>query len=309
MSGWLDITGSVAAEMIDAAMTADNIVTPTGLPTVDRNIFLWGDRRGMPQGSYAIVGGASNFGKTLFSLHMLKQAAETGQRAGYISLDMKNRDAMARLHQAIATTIPLREWLPSSWNGSNLQDLKDALVKWRLSRDAGDIAIHTDRSRDLASICDKVREGTDAGATFFVVDHLQKVRVDSHRGDVYTTSEIVSETLDDLVDQLNVTILGLSQLNRQASREVDRRPTMFDLHGGTSIESNAAFILMLDHSRYERDRLHRQIIRSYVLFEKNQMGPKGIEVPVVWDTGELTIREGLPDEEHLWPGERKGRRR
>ena len=130
---------------------------------------------------------------------------------------------------------------------------------------------------------------------------MQKVRVPSMRGDVFAAADMISETMDDLVDSTNITIVGLSQLNRLASRETDRRPSMFDLHGGTSMESNAAVVLMLDHSRVEMDPVHRHLIRTYVLLEKNQSGPKNIQVPVVMNAAELQITEALPDEEQFWP--------
>jgi replicative DNA helicase len=308
-TGWLDVTSDAAAELVHEAMMTQRVVTPTRLPSIDRNIFLWGDRRGIPQGSYVIVAAASNFGKTLFGLHLLKSAASVGQRAGMISLDMRNRDAIARLQQSIARSFALSDWLPSSWRPENEYALKNALREWRLSRDAGDVAIHVHRGRDIADVEWKVREGADAGTTFFVVDHLQKIRVPEHRGDVFTTADVVSETIDDLVDELNVTIVGLCQLNRMASRQRDVRPTMFDLHGGTSMESNSTFVLMLDHSRYAVVPESPHLIRSWVLFEKNQMGPKGLEVPVLWDTARLSVDEATPEEEEAWPGQQNGKRK
>jgi replicative DNA helicase len=307
---WLNVASSEAARLIDERMRTDKQLTSTGLPSIDRAMFLWGDRRGIPQGSYVLVGGASNVGKTLFGLHLLMQAAKGGQRAGLVSLDMKNRDAIARLHQAMVPAIPLGEWRPSRWTEEHGLRLTDGLARYldRLTRMApdrpekwGDVAIHEGRSRDLSAVAERIREGAEVGFTFFVVDHLQKIRVSTLRGDVYATADVVSETLDDLVDELDVTIVGLSQLNRLASRETTRRPTMFDLHGGTSMESNAAVVLMLDHSRAQMDTRRHNLIRTYVLLEKNQIGPKAIQAPVLVDAATLTVTEAMPDEEHLWP--------
>ncbi len=57
---------------------------------------------------------------------------------------------------------------------------------------------------------------------------------------------------------------------------------------------------MLDHSRVEMDRDNHHIIRTFMLLEKNQMGPKNLSVPIEIDLSELHIREARPDEEHLW---------
>lgn len=311
---WLNIASLEAARMIHDRMMNPGFVTPTGLDRLDHDIYLWGDCRGIPQGCYVLVGGASNIGKTQFGLYMLTQAAKSGQRAGLISLDMKNPDAIARMQQAIAgKAINFKDWRPSKWKEGNLATLEVSLAAWRKTlmldpeddRTWGDIAIHLERGRSIDAVEARVREGAELGFTFFVIDHLQKIRVSKARGDVFMTADVVSEVLDDLVDELNVTILGLSQLNRQASREIDRRPTMFDLHGGTSMESNAAIVIMLDHSRYEMDTEKRHLGRTYLLLEKNQMGPKNFEVPVLWNHAELSIREGLDDELHEWPGKKR----
>lgn len=304
-----------AADRISMAMLQAGPVTPTGLPTVDRANFLWGDRRGIPLGSYVLIGAASNTGKTLFGIHMLKQAARSGQKAGFISLDMKNRDALARLHQSIATEIGWQNWLPSKWRAEYVATLANALREFRrqLHKDTlvggyeGGILLHEDRSRALAKVEARIREGADQGVTFFVVDHMQKVRVASARGDVYTSAQVVSETMDDLVDELGVTIVGLSQLNRRASSERDRRPTMFDLHGGTDMESNAFVVIMLDHSRFQMDPDRHHLLRLWAVLEKNQAGPKALEVPIMVNAAELSVTEALDDEVKDWPTKSNGR--
>lgn len=298
---WLSVTDRASAEAIHERMTHPGRQVPTGVPTIDKSIYLWGDRRGIPPGTYVLVGGASNFGKTLMAMHLLKQAARSGQPAAMVSLDMKNLDAIARMQQSMVTDIDFRDWLPSRWDKDNVYTLATGLKEWRMKHKGGDIWIHEDRSRELVAVADRVRSAAEASARFIVIDHLQKVRVSHLRGDVYATSDLVSETLDDLVDELGVTIVGLSQLNRRASSETERKPTMFDLHGGTSMESNAGIVLMLDHSRYEMDMQRPYLIRSYVILAKNQIGPKNLEVPVLWNTSEGSCTEAMPDEVHEWP--------
>ena len=307
-TGWLDVASDAAVDRIHMAMRRPGAITPTGLPSVDRNLFLWGDRRGIPQGTYVLIGGSSNAGKTLLGLHLLRQAAEAHQRAGLISLDMKNRDAIARLHQGISQVVPSNQWRPSRWTEAHRQNLLGDVRTWneRLRLDehdrGGGIAVHLECERNIDSVIECIREGKEAGATFFVVDHLQKIRVPKLRTDVFASAEFVSESMDDLVDELNVTIVGLSQLNRQASRETDRKPTMYDLHGGTAMESNAGIVMMIDHSRYATDRERHNVVRTFLILAKNQMGPKNIELPIVVDTAQLRVLEGLPHEENLWPG-------
>ena len=308
MSTWLPVTGKLATGMIHRRMDDNRSVLPTGLPSIDKSIYLWGDRRGMPRGSYVLVGGASNVGKTLFGMHLLIQAGRAGEHAGLISLDMKNRDAIARIMQSMVTEIDFKHWQPSKWQAEYRELLNERMAEIDASL-PGTIQFQGNRYRDLHRVVEYIRHGAKEGITVFIVDHLQKIRVTESRGDVFTTADVVSETMDDLVDELDVTIVGLSQLNRNASRETDRSPTMFDLHGGTSMESNAAFVFMLDHSLVAKDKQKPHILRTWLKFEKNQMGPKNIRVPILVDAAQLSVMEGLPHEEHMWPERQTGKRR
>lgn len=302
-TNWLDISSTEAAGLIHERMMAPGPIVPTGLHDVDRACWGFGDRKGIPQGTYMIVGGASNIGKTQFGLNLARRAANEGLRVGILSLDMKVRNAIMRLHQAIAGEfIPHGDWLPSRWSAENQRILEDALRNWRLSREAGDIAVYMGGGKTVDDVRAMLMEGVDAGATFFVVDHLQKIQVTGIGGDsVATRAEIVSDAMNDFAEEHDVTICALSQLNRMATRERDRQPTMADLLGGTSLESNSELILVLDHSRYQRDPRHHHIGRTFVLLEKNQFGPKGFAIPVEVDHAKLRYRQADPDEEHKWP--------
>lgn len=307
--GWLDVFSPAAINMLADRMEKPGLVTPTGLPSLDQQIFMWGDRRGIPQGSYVIVGGASNVGKTQFGLHLMKQAYRSGQQACAVSLDMKTRDVLARFLQSVSVrSIPRSEWLSSRWRPEYRDRLRTAVEEYCLNGDGrGGLSVYHGNYPDLDDVISVIRQAAGwhvQPATFFIIDHLQKVRVRGVR-ETFDRAEAVSEALDALADELDITIVGLSQLNRNASRETDRRPTMFDLWGGTAMESNAAFVIMLDHSRYQMDAEQHHMGRTYVLLEKNQMGPKSFEVPVIWNHAELTITEGMPDEIEEWPGQKK----
>jgi len=278
---------------------------PIGLPMIDKAMKLFGNEKGIPQGTYMIIGGASNVGKTQMGLWCLKQAARSGNRGGIISLDMRPYVATARLYQGIiGKAIPLHRWMPSGWDMMETSKMMIRTIEqWARDLGQGEIHISLDCKRDLGSVCDAVRSAHDEqGITYFVIDHMQKIKVDGMMGNnVAGRAEIVSEAMDDLVDDLEITIVGLSQLNRAALADRTRQPTLSDLWGGTAMESNAGVVIILDHSRYQRDNKHHHLAKTWVLLEKNQQGPKGIEVPVEWNHAELDLREADPHEEELWP--------
>lgn len=310
---WMEVTGRDAVRFIHDLMMDPPHVVPTGIPTVDRSMYGFGQQKGIPRGTYMIVGGASNVGKTQMGLHLARNAAEHGEKAGFISLDMKERDAVLRIHQAIAgNAVPAGHWRPDRWKEEYAVSLQDALVQWRLSLGGetpetwGSLAVFATPYCGLASVNDAILRGIDAGGTFFVVDHLQKIDVEGFgSSQIAGRAEAISERLDNLADEYGVTIVGLSQLHRRASEDRSRKPQMQDLWGGTAMESNASVVLMLDHSRYRHDREKTYISRTWVILDKNQLGPKGIEIPVEWNHRGLKIREALDDEVSLWPDSKK----
>lgn len=298
--GWLDVTSGAAATETHERMANPVAVVPTGLTAIDRAMMSWGQGRGIPRGTYMLVGGASNVGKTQWGLQMARNAAAVGEKAGVVSLDMKKQDALLRIHQALVSEIPSRDWRPDRWKPEYEQALRDGLVRWRRSI-TGDLGIYAIAVGDLGWVKESLQRGIDAGVTFFVVDHLQKIRVQGI-ANPFDRAELISETLDNFCDEYAVTIVGLSQLNREASRDRQRKPIMQDLLGGTSLESNAQVVIMLDHSRYERDPIHHHLGRTWVMLDKNQMGPKNFEVAVEVNHATLEYREAQPDEMRDWPG-------
>jgi replicative DNA helicase len=299
---WLDVTSQAAASATHERMSNPVPVVPTGLGAIDRAMLSWGQARGIPRGTYMIVGGASNVGKTQWGLQMARNAANAGEKAGVVSLDMKEKDALLRIHQALVdkSEIPAEDWRPDRWRPAYEARLRDGLVRWRKSI-TGDLGIYAVPVGDLSWVSASITKGIEAGVTFFVIDHLQKIRVQGVNGPA-DRAELISETLDNFCDEYGVTIVGLSQLNREASRDRDRKPIMQDLLGGTSLESNAQVVIMLDHSRYERDETRHHIGRTWVMLDKNQMGPKNFEVAVEVNHATLEYREALPDEMRDWPG-------
>jgi replicative DNA helicase len=296
---WIDVTSGVAASFMHERMTKPLPVVPIGLKAIDGAMMGWGMRKGLPRGTHAIVAGASNIGKTQIGLHLARQAANRGERAGFISLDMKKRNALLRVHMALVPEIDFRNWQPDRWRPEYDRTLRDGLARWRESV-TGDVGISAPPKGDIDGVCRTIEEGCAEGVTFFVLDHLQKITVPGTRH-VADRAEAVSDAIEYYCRAHNVTVIGLSQLNREAARQRDRTPIIQDILGGTSLEANAEVIIMLDHSRYARDRIRHHLGRTWVVLDKNQLGPKGFEVAVEVNHATLEYREAEPDEIGIWP--------
>ena len=275
-------------------------VVPFGLPGLDSHLWYWGDRRGIPRGEYVILAGASNSGKTQLGLHMLKQAAKAGERASILSLEMQREDLLLRLYQGFSG-IDSREWSPSKWTTEHTRQLERA-VRAESEKTAGDIQVNGGYTAELKSIIKEMRAAIDKGVTFFVLDHLQLIRVDGYGADQVTSRvEIAGEELRRVAFENRVTLCALSQLTIGASRDYTRSPDMYSLWGGMAVGSNASLVVLCDHTLYERVEGKPHQARTWLNLSKNRMGPKGVAVPVLWDHARLTLCEALPHEEGQWP--------
>lgn len=278
-------------------------VVPTGLPGIDSSMWYWGGRKGIPFGEYGIVGGASSIGKTQFGLHLLKQASQAEVTSGLVSLEMKREDIQLRLAQSWAD-IPVRQWEPGRWGESERTKLLEAQERVRETYRApvliNDHSSGDGRAGSLDWVLRALAMLLDRGARFIVLDHLQLVKVHGEPN-VAMRAELVSEAVRDWAFANDVTLIALSQLKRTAAEDFTRSPSIHDLLGGTSLESNASQVWLLDHSRYEKDRVHKAVARTWIGHGKNRMGPSRYWVPVQVDHAQLTWSQAEEREEPRWP--------
>ena len=293
-----------AAMEVAARMEATPHVVPTGLGIIDQEFRLWGDRRGIPRGQYVLVAGASNAGKSRYGSRLLRNATEAGEPAALVSLEDSQANLLAMYFQQLGA-IDWRVWLPSRWRRQDSDALVAAVTEAGQDMKAPLYVVSNEARSSLVQVLQTMEELVDSGVTFFVVDHIQLVKIDGVTND-YERSVAVSEAIRQFKAQHGVTVVGLSQLNRAAARERGRSPIIQDLHGGTSLESNADTVILLDHSLYEDVEGNSRLARTWFILGKNRLGRKDFAVPVEIDHATLSYRVALPDEEYLWPTHKEG---
>ena len=114
------------------------------------------------------------------------------------------------------------------------------------------------------------------------------------------------EKVVDFAREHEVAVVALSQYNRTTSANRRESPVPQSLIGSSALENDSDQTLLLDHSRYQLSPDGR-FAKTWALLGKNRHGSTG-EIPIEWDYRTLRVREGLPDEEHLWPKHKKKKR-
>ena len=278
---------------------------PTGIETWDSACDETGGR-GLGDWWYVVLGGASNSGKTKLMLHLVRRAAEAGLLPGVITMEVPLRGLQRQVYSNI-TSFGYYDLLPVRFDDG------DGLVKTdRLTADVG--SYRQDDSGGLRSILVAEQDGpptlnsimaaceamVEAGSQCLFLDHLQLIKAPADQ--ISDRATEISEALRYFAHSRKVLVVALSQLNRFASRERGKRPTMHDLWGGTAIESNANQVILIDHSRQQRDPNRPHLLQTWLYLDKNREGPNRILIPVEVDFRTGVWREAKPDEVGSWPG-------
>jgi replicative DNA helicase len=123
-----------------------------------------------------------------------------------------------------------------------------------------------------------------SGIGLIVIDYLQLMRCPSKRGDANRALEIADITggLKTLAKELNIPIIALAQLNREAERRGE--PKLSDLRESGSIEQDADIVLLLHRNKENPD----EPTKLYVAKQRN--GPVG-PIDLIFDGEKTRFRD------------------
>jgi replicative DNA helicase len=134
------------------------------------------------------------------------------------------------------------------------------------------------------------------GCKYYVIDYLQLVST-PHSQSIHERIETVSHEIRKVSADLNVTVVALSQFNRQTSGNRAERPVAQGLMGGSAIENDSHQVLLFDHSRFTRTG---STADTWLIIDKNRHGSVE-DIPVRWDYKTLQLHPRVaPPETDGW---------
>lgn len=295
-------------EAVDfAAHLLDPVISmSTGLPSLDE-VCVGTGGKGLAAGWYVVLGGASNSGKTKMALNLYQRAALQGWTPGIITMEVPKRGLQRTIYSNI-TSFGYYDMLPDRWLSytgetadAKSRRLMEELRQYSLQDvERGMYVAEFQRAPTLADIMSACTALKESGCKVIFLDHLQLIKASAEN--IADRATDISEELRWFAHGEGILVIALSQLNRMASRDRDRRPTMHDLYGGTSVESNANMCLLIDSSRQLRDPEHPWILRTFLLCDKNREGPNRLDIPVLADFKTGLWSEAEEEELGMWPG-------
>lgn len=207
-----------------------------GITTIDRILG------GFCPPEYTVIAARPSIGKTAFVLNLLYSLACLDIPTTFFSLEMSGNPVAARLLARISgvnTKWILRD--PSKITPDDKTELlkhSDALM-----RIASKISLHDESGQTITTIGKVARkEAKERGSRLLVVDHIQHCK--GAGNDRRTEVENISTSFQDLLKELNVPGIMLSQLSRKIESE-NRKPNMSDLKESGAIEQNADNVVFL----------------------------------------------------------------
>jgi replicative DNA helicase len=226
---------------------------------------------GLYGGRLYVVGGRPGDGKTNVGLVLAGQAASEGTAAHVFSAEMSRHEIMQRVvaREGAIELSQIQRHNLEEWEWRRFQEFRAR---------AADLPLWIDDRPGIGlpyikTVARQQKRRNNIG--LIVVDYLQLLRTENRRVSRQEQIGEMSRGLKELARELDVPIVALAQLNRNA---VDRAPMMSDLRESGDIESDADTIMLIEHPKDEDGNPTGKIM---IHIPKNRHGRPG-KVELTW---------------------------
>lgn len=220
---------------------------------------------GLVGGRFYIVAARTSVGKTSFATWIALQAIKQGKMPLFFSNEMDKEDIIEKFIAAEARVGTHK------FQTGNLND--DELTRFMATaNDLSKLSIAIDEKSgwDLDELLTTVyRQHRNGKCDMVFVDYLQQVRVKSSKSK-YEQVSTVSDAMKRLSRDLNIPVIGLAQINREAEKSgKEDLPSLSQLKDSGSLEQDADVVMIL----HKRDIADSEVALS---ISKNRYGMTGV---------------------------------
>ncbi len=269
--GLLPVKNLMRGVFEDIERQGDQLVgLTTGLKDLDGRLM------GLKPGTFVVVAGRPSMGKSAFAQTLASHTAAEGGTVALFSLEMSRSEVLTRLLSMVGEVDSARIRSGVANNQKLWDRLLDAggrIHDWKLYLDDSPEPTVT----EIRAKCRRLRQ--DEGLDLVIVDYLQLMPSTrgSSRNPENRQQEIaeVSRSLKGLARELELPVIGVSQLNRAVELRKDKRPMLSDLRESGAIEQDADVVLFLYREEYyDKDNKDVENIAE-VIIAKHRSGPVG----------------------------------
>ena len=228
-----------------------------------------------------ILAARPSMGKTALAMNIAEHAALEEQAPTlFVSLEMSAIELGDRLLCSVARVNSSR-----LRNGTITNDDRRKLVEKAAEVSSAPLFVDDSPSRTMTEIAAAARRlKRKDGLSLIVIDYLQLIEPDNPRDARQEQVAKIARRLKGLARELNVPVLCLSQLNRQAEASKDNKPKLSHLRESGAIEQDADVVMFVHREEYyqtnEEDR-ERVAGEADLIIAKQRNGPIG-DVKMTW---------------------------
>ncbi len=239
---------------------------------------------GLHGGELIVLAARPGVGKSALAMNIVEHVAKQGKTVAVFSLEMSNQQLIERLLSSMST-VPL-EFIKSGQLPGGVSDIS----KLRVAQDTicATMSLYGNdyaniKPSEIASQCRRLK--AQKGLDLIVIDYIQLMGDNGGSRDVNRQQEVanISRSLKLLAKELNVPVIALSQLKRDAEiRNIKGKesgggePVLSDLRESGAIEQDADIVLFI-HKEAESAGTGK----FNLIIAKHRNGETG-SIPIYW---------------------------
>ncbi|RMF42151.1 MAG: replicative DNA helicase [Planctomycetota bacterium] len=238
---------------------------------------------GLHNGELVILAARPSMGKTALALNIAENVALKGRAPVlFVSLEMSGIELADRLLCSVARVNGHR-----LRNGTISQEDRKRLVNKAIEISNAPLFVDDSPSRtvsEIAAVARRIRQ-REQTLGLIVIDYLQLIEPDNSRDPRQEQVAKIARRLKRLARELNVPVLCLAQLNRQAEDSKDHRPRLSHLRESGAIEQDADVVMFVHREEYYHrgDEAAQYAGQAEIIIAKQRNGPIG-EIELVWES-------------------------
>ncbi|MEE2938634.1 MAG: replicative DNA helicase [Planctomycetota bacterium] len=249
---------------------------------------------GMHNGELLILAARPSMGKTALAMNIGEHVAIQQQLPVlFVSLEMSGIELADRMLCSLARVNGHR-----LRNGTISADDRDRLMRKANEISQAPLFVDDSPSRTVSEIAAAARriKRREEALGLIIIDYLQLIEPDNSRDPRQEQVAKIARRLKGLARELEVPLLCLSQLNRQAEDSKDHRPKLSHLRESGAIEQDADVVLFVHREEYYHrgDDRAQFAGQAEIIISKQRNGPIG-DVELTWEADFTRFSDRAPD--------------
>ena len=239
----------------------------TGLATGFRDL----DKKlaGLQPANLVIIAARPAMGKSALTMNIATNVALQQKPVALFSLEMSKEEIVQRILASVGRVDSMK--LRSGQLGPLWQRVVDAASRMYQA------PIYIDDSpivtvTDIRAKCRRLKR--KKGLALVIVDYLQLMQGTARENRQQEIAEI-SRSLKNLARELDVPVIGLSQLNRSLEAREDKRPRLSDLRESGSLEQDADVVMFIYRHEYYHPEDQENKGLAEIIVAKHRSGSTG----------------------------------